>query len=81
MRKSFCVARTSAAELLRDKVVQRCLFHGNVVFDYGKQSCGKLLNGNIVNVVRLGYDMVARHGAMANTAKIKLLLFYFYFSY
>lgn len=36
------------------------------MFDYGKQSCGKLLNGNIVNVVRLGYDVVARHGAMAN---------------
>lgn len=70
----------SAAELLRDKVVQRCLSHCNVVFDYGEQSCGKLLNGNIVNVVFLGYDVVARPGTMANTAKIKLL-FYFYFSY
>ena len=25
------------------------------MFDYGKQSCGKLLKGNIVNVVFLGF--------------------------
>lgn len=47
------------------------------MFDYGKQSCGKLLNGNIVNVVFLGYDMVARPGTMANTAKKKIVVVLF----